>query len=116
MAISKYETIMLEEKLKEQILSHYRILHAEKLTPVSVLEVISTKHPSVYKSFIVMIDTPRSTQYKVLLYTEGKRSVSDTLEHLLLSLRQKLALPLDQLVLDADEERSFWAEAMEGYH
>ena len=109
--------------------AHYRILHAEKLTPVSVLEVISTKHPSVYKSFIVMIDTPRSTEYKVLLHTEGKRSVGDTLEHLLLSLRQKLALPLgkslykffvklplysantmflntDRLVLDADEERS----------
>ena len=75
-------------------IAHYRILHAKKLIPVSVLEVISAKHPNVYKSFIVMIDTPRSTEYKVLLHTEGKRSVGDTLEHLLLSLRQKLALPL----------------------
>ena len=119
--------------------AHFRILHADELTPVSVLDVISTKSQGVYKSYVIMIDTPRSTEYKVLLHTEGKRSVGDTLEHLLLSLRQKLALPLgkslykffmklplysantmflntDRLVLDADEERSLWAEAMEGYH
>ncbi|RYN51661.1 hypothetical protein AA0114_g5385 [Alternaria tenuissima] len=91
MAMSKYETIMWEEKMKEQILAHFRILHAEELTPVSVLDVISTKPQGVYKSYVIMIDTPRSTEYKILLSTEGKRSVGDGLERLLITLRQRLA-------------------------
>lgn len=71
--------------------AHFRILHAEELTPVSVLDVISTKPQGVYKSYVIMIDTPRSTEYKILLSTEGKRSVGDGLERLLITLRQRLA-------------------------
>jgi hypothetical protein len=71
--------------------AHFRILHADELTPVSVLDVISTKSQGVYKSYVIMIDTPRSTEYKVLLYTEGQRSVGDGLERLLITLRHRLA-------------------------
>ena len=71
--------------------AHFRILHADELTPVSVLDVISTQSQGVYKSYIILIDTPRSTEYKVLVYKAGKRSVGDCLEHLLITLRHSLA-------------------------
>jgi hypothetical protein len=75
--------------------AHARILYAEKLTPTSVLDVISTQASDLYTSVsysscFMMIDTPQNTTYRILLRTKGKDSVGDSLEALLRELRLKL--------------------------
>jgi hypothetical protein len=70
--------------------AHARVLYAEELTPTSVLDVISTQstydHPVVHTSCIIMTDTPRSTECKVLLsFTSSLSSLHYRLETLLKS-------------------------------
>ncbi|RYN63779.1 hypothetical protein AA0118_g4399 [Alternaria tenuissima] len=92
MAMSKYETIMWEEKMKERILSHARVLYAEKLTPTSILDVISTQDHDTFTSYLVMIDKLRSTECKVLLsFTCDFTFLGDRLQILLGALRERLA-------------------------
>lgn len=75
--------------------AHARVLYAEKLTPTSVLNVISNQAGDLrtiasYSSCFIMIDTPQSTGYRILLRTQRMDSVGDSLEALLRELRLKL--------------------------
>ncbi|RYN94828.1 hypothetical protein AA0120_g3979 [Alternaria tenuissima] len=94
MAVPNYETIMWEKEMKEQILSHARILYADKITPTSILDVISTESSdqsyTSYTSYIIMIEAPGSTAYKALRRTKRKDSVGDGLITLLRYLRLRL--------------------------
>ncbi|KAL1792242.1 hypothetical protein ACET3X_009993 [Alternaria dauci] len=94
MAMSKYETIIWEEKMKEQILSHARIAFADKLAPTSTLDIISTEVRrdffTNYISYVIMVDPQRTTECKVLLPSEESCAVSISLEKLLKVLRKDL--------------------------
>jgi hypothetical protein len=76
--------------------AHARILYAEKLTPTSILDIVSTqvdgRYGYGYTSYVVTTDTPRSTECKVLVsFTSSFSSLGDRLETLLKSLSERLA-------------------------
>lgn len=75
--------------------AHARILYAEKLTPTSILDIVSTqvhgRYGYDYTSYVIMIDAPRSTECKVLAsYMSSVSSLGDRLGYLLESLSERL--------------------------
>ncbi|KAI4646134.1 uncharacterized protein J4E79_010643 [Alternaria viburni] len=96
MAMSKYENIIWEEKIKEQILSHARILYSQKLNPNSILDVVNTtsKLPGysfvAYTSHVVDIDAPKNTGWRVLLSSRECMSLGECLEETLQTLQDLL--------------------------
>ncbi|KAI4606631.1 hypothetical protein J4E83_010003 [Alternaria metachromatica] len=109
MAMSKYENIIWEEKMKEKIMSHAGIVYAEELLPSSHFHIIIAQEKksdggSFYTTSLLVIYAPVGTGYEVLFSTRERETVGDGLEAMLEILQQKVAPLLKEQMLAADKE------------
>ena len=111
--MSKYESIIWEEKMNEKICStpsistrlyiskltqsdHARILYARELTPNSILYVLNStsKLPGyafvTFTSHIVTTHPPASTAWRVLLSSQDCMSLEECLEDTLQTMQERL--------------------------
>ncbi|KAI4947706.1 hypothetical protein J4E91_006528 [Alternaria rosae] len=94
MSMSKYDTILWEKEMKEQI-SHVRVIFSREPTPSSPLDIINAKVPgptgSIYKSHLVKWHSSSSTAWKFLCSSQSKVSFAESLEVMLEGLRGDLS-------------------------
>ena len=112
--MSKYENIMWEKEMKDQICSscytstrllfletltqlvHARFLYSRELTLDCLMDVInSTDKPpgcsfDVYKSHVVTVNAPTSNAWRVLLSSSESTSLGESLEETLQILQERL--------------------------
>ncbi|KAI4940198.1 hypothetical protein J4E86_011164 [Alternaria arbusti] len=101
MAMSKYETIMWEGKMKEQILDHAHALYVEKYPAGSVFNVIHAtttddkgyikKGATLIETHLVVYKDPSTAQKWELIFSIAKLTVEEGLEAVLGHLRGRLS-------------------------
>ncbi|KAI4914347.1 uncharacterized protein J4E92_009546 [Alternaria infectoria] len=110
MAMSKYENIIWEKEMKDQICIHARILYSRELTLDCLMDVINStdKLPGcsfdVYKSHVVTINAPTSNAWRVLFSSQNCMSLGESLEETLRTLQERLRPRFQPDVQPVDKE------------
>ncbi|KAI4917440.1 hypothetical protein J4E85_009959 [Alternaria conjuncta] len=114
--MSKYETIMLEEKMKEVIIDQATVLYAEEVKKSDFpLRVVIAKENNpeavedylfdvAYTAHVVVNVTGVSSEWLPLVSTQRKQSVHAGLETLLDMLQGMMAFVLDTKPQPTDKE------------
>ncbi|KAI4677869.1 uncharacterized protein J4E84_008814 [Alternaria hordeiaustralica] len=105
---TKHENIMWEKEMKERIMSHARIVYADKLSPSSHFDIITALDKSGgtsrYRAHLLVINAPIGTDYKVVFSAHARNSVGDGLESMLEILQQKVAPLLSKSLIHISQD------------